>query len=349
MFNSFIDKKFIQVSAITLVLLYMVILAGSIVRATDSGMGCPDWPKCFGYYIPPTHPSQVKFHYNHVYQKNTLIIRNDTLWRAKNTFTSATTFDYNNWEKYPAHDYAQFFVYKTWIEYINRLVGALNAFSMILLFVFSLFRIKKDKQSFFIISAAMLVMAFVIWLGAVVVSTNLAPQKISFHMISSIILLAAVIYSNNRAKQLAGVFVKNDIAKSLRYLLWIALLLTTAQILFGTQVRQQIDGLQHSDVQVVRSTWLSHLNYFYSVHQITAMLLVLLNILMYIKFRKYSLDNNTHQIIKYSLIVILLEYAAGFVLHKLSVPPLVQPVHLFFALLLFGLQFALLCRTKQSD
>lgn len=349
MFNSFIDKKFIQVSAITLVLLYLVILAGSIVRATDSGMGCPDWPKCFGYYIPPTHPSQVKFHHNHRYQKNTLIIRNDSLWRAKNTFTSATTFDYNNWEKYPAHDYAQFFVYKTWIEYINRLIGALNGFSMILLFVLALLRFKKDKHSFFVIAASMVVMAFVIWLGAVVVSTNLAPQKISFHMISSIILLAAVIYSNNRAKQGVGVFVKNDIANSLRFLLWIALVFTIVQVLFGTQVRQQIDGLQHSAVETNRATWVSQLDYFYSIHQLTAMSLVLLNIFIYIKFRKYSLDKNTQRILKCSLIVILFEYAAGFILHNFSLPPLVQPMHLFFALLLFGLQYALLCRTQKSN
>jgi heme A synthase len=25
--------------------------AGAFVRLTGSGMGCPDWPKCFGYYL----------------------------------------------------------------------------------------------------------------------------------------------------------------------------------------------------------------------------------------------------------------------------------------------------------
>src|SRR3982750_2457508 len=142
-----LDKLFLRLAGVTLVVLYLVILAGSVVRATGSGMGCLDWPKCFGYYIPPTDPSQVEFHENHVYNKSMMIIVNDTLWRATNDFTSGKTFDRANWEKYPVHNYAKFFVRQTWTEYINRLFGALSAFFTFVLFALSLFRWKKDKLS----------------------------------------------------------------------------------------------------------------------------------------------------------------------------------------------------------
>ena len=71
------NKKFIFFSKLSLILVLFVILAGSLVRMTGSGMGCPDWPKCFGYLIPPTTKKDVFWQSNFNYKKGVMILINE--------------------------------------------------------------------------------------------------------------------------------------------------------------------------------------------------------------------------------------------------------------------------------
>jgi cytochrome c oxidase assembly protein subunit 15 len=42
-----------RVAYITLGALTLIVLTGAAVRLTGSGLGCPDWPKCYGKALPP--------------------------------------------------------------------------------------------------------------------------------------------------------------------------------------------------------------------------------------------------------------------------------------------------------
>ena len=155
----------------------MVVLAGSIVRMTGSGMGCPDWPKCFGLAIPPTSVDEVTWTQGTEYAPGRMLLANDTLWVAQETVL-AEDFQKEQsrgvWEPYTRHDYAIFNPMHTWVEFINRLIGALTGIPALLLalgtFLWGWRR--KNWRPFLWSLANLFLLGLVAWMGKKVVDGN---------------------------------------------------------------------------------------------------------------------------------------------------------------------------------
>ena len=98
-------NKIYNLALASILIVYLVILAGAIVRMTGSGMGCPDWPKCFGYLIPPTERSQLDWKPNSDFNKNQIIIIEEELFFAVDDFRSVDILNIDNWEKYTTVSY----------------------------------------------------------------------------------------------------------------------------------------------------------------------------------------------------------------------------------------------------
>ena len=128
----------------SLVFIFLVILAGSVVRATGSGMGCPDWPQCFGYNIPPTDVETLTWLEGRSFEEGQMILLNDQFWVATSDFTTGVDFAPENWALFDRHDYNIFNPVHTWIEFINRLIGALSGLPVLALAIFGVWGARRN-------------------------------------------------------------------------------------------------------------------------------------------------------------------------------------------------------------
>ncbi len=330
--KTFINKHFRNIAKTALVLVYLVIIAGAVVRMTGSGMGCPDWPKCFGYLIPPTEEYQIQFQSNYNYDKGTIIIKDEALLVAKENFTSAKILTTENWEPYTAHDYAKFNATHTWIEYINRLCGALSGIPILIFTVLSFWFWKKNKWITILSILTVFGMGFQAWLGKTVVDSNLAPFKITIHMVMALVIVAFILYiiyasKTNLKKQKPNPLFAN--------ILLFAIVLSLIQIILGTQVRQHVDE-QVKAIGYIKEQWMANPTLSFYIHRTFSVLVLIINGWLFITNRKLNLGFNKMNLV---LTCIIIEVFTGILMYYFDFPFLSQPFHIVVATILIGIQF----------
>ena len=336
-------RLFSRSAKISLILVYLVISAGAIVRMTGSGMGCPDWPKCFGYYIPPTERAELEWQSGQEYTKGQVIIKGETLWVAISDFTSGNDYQEGNWEQYTKHDYAEFNVYHTWTEFINRLLGALAGLAVLITAIISLGYWKENKVIVIVSWLAVFGMGFQAWLGATVVYSVLEPIKITMHMIMALIIVALLLYLVFKSRIIS---VAPKYHKLAAQLILLALSLTLVQIVLGTQVRQFVDEQIDLFGEGAKDVWLSNPELNFYIHRSFSILVVLVN--AYLAFIIYKNGLKLSKI-NWVLVIIGLEVLSGMAMNYIDFPFGSQPLHLLLASILFGVQYYLLLESRQTN
>ncbi len=338
------QERFRKIAKISLVLVYLVIAAGAIVRMTGSGMGCPDWPKCFGYYIPPTEASQLQWQPDREFKKGQVIIVDETLQVAKSDFKTASEYTQQNWELYTKHDYAIFNPWHTWIEFINRLSGALAGLATLVLAIFSIQFWKNNKKITVFSWLVVFGMGFQAWLGATVVYSVLAPAKITVHMVMALLIVALLTYLIHMTEKTSEGFTYQ---RNLGKWLLVAFTATMIQIVLGTQVRHFVDEQIDTVGETAKHLWLSDFDWTFYVHRSFSIAVVLLNLFLAQRIYKYKLGYSK---IKWVLLLLAIEIVTGISMYYLDFPFATQPIHLIIASILFGVQFYLVLevfRTKK--
>lgn len=335
-------KRFLATNLITIITLFTLILAGGIVRSSGSGMGCPDWPKCFDQYVPPTDITQLPAGYQLKYVTKRI---------AKNEHL-AKTLDRLGYKKMAyriRHDLTiqqpeVFNAIKTWTEYLNRVIGAVCGLFLVACSFFSWAYIRSAKRIFFLSFGNVLLVVFQAWLGSLVVSTNLLSWTVTVHMLVALLILAISIYTYFYA--LYGCESVDSTDRSSIFLSGLSifvLLLTLMQVVLGTEVREQIDFVATTMSALSRSEWVSKVGFNSNFHRDMAILVLVLNSVLFGMIRRHYQPNElAFRYGVYILLLVFLQILIGAVLYYLSLPPIAQAMHILLASLLFGAQFYLI-------
>jgi cytochrome c oxidase assembly protein subunit 15 len=196
-------KTYSRFVVITTLAVYLLIFVGGLVRVSGAGLGCPDWPQCFGRWIPPLHPSQLPVGFD----------------SSEFNFTLA------------------------WIEYINRLIGVMVGLLVAITGFWAIKSYRKNLRILIPAVLAALLVAYQGWQGSRVVASELEPVMVSIHMGVAFIIASLLVYlsvqgylrSRDRDVSISKKVRKFKLKAGL---LWI---LAVVQVILGTQVREGIE------------------------------------------------------------------------------------------------------------
>ena len=340
------QKILYRLSIVSLVCTMLVMLAGSIVRMTGSGMGCPDWPKCFGYVIPPTDIETLTWSPKRNFEKGNIIIVNETLLVAIDEFTSTEEFDESKWEPYTKHDYAIFNPFHTWVEFINRLIGAFTGLPVLVLALLSLGVVKKDILVPLLAWVGLFLLGFEAWLGKLVVDGNLVPHRITYHMFGALGLVGVFTFLIVRLKSVNLDFRTRRNSTTI-LIGGVGVVLLLIQIFLGTTVREEVDAIGKSNL-ITGADWIDNLSIIFKFHRTYS--LVVIGVLGWFAIRLIQ----AHTISSWPRLLLAFligEVVVGMGLAYLDMPAALQPIHLMFAVFNFALALFLLLyyRKKTSN
>lgn len=331
--------RFCRLGITTIVAVYLLVLAGGIVRSTGSGMGCPDWPRCFGSWIPPTEASQLPPFYKVDYA-NKRQLKNEKLSRYLDKL-GLTDLASRIRHEVSGTEEANFNPVKTWIEYVNRLLGVVVGFLIFLTLVFSVPFLKSDRAVFYLSVLAFVLVGFQGWIGSVVVSTNLLPGIITVHMLLAIAIIFLLIYVVVRSYKVnRPVEIKAASQLLIKRIVVVALMASLLQVLFGTQVRESIDHAIRLLGYEGRANWISSLGLAFYVHRSFSLLILGIHgYLIYQLLRNMSSKGWLFNWVIVLAGLVAMEVITGIAMAYLGIPAFLQPIHLTLAFIILGIQF----------
>ena len=222
-------KSGFKLAAAATLFTFVVIILGAFTRLVDAGLGCPDWPACYGHILWPMTDAEVA--------------------------TANAAFPDTPVE----HD-------KTWPEQVHRLLAtSLGLFCIGIVVLVLRNRLKDSSYSPF--KLTLLILAMVIlqgMFGRWTVTLNLWPQVVTAHlmggfMTASLLWLLTLRLYNQHWQVEFTAFQK---LQSIKPLLIISMFFVVLQIFLGGWTSSNYAALACPDLPMCQGQWVPDMNFY---------------------------------------------------------------------------------------
>ncbi len=281
---------------------YFLIFVGGLVRVSGAGLGCPDWPKCYGRWFPPLSVNDLP----------------------------------------PDLGATGLTVVLAWIEYFNRLVGVSVGFLILAVAIMALVKYRHLPKILWPSLLAALLVAYQGWQGGKVVTSELEPILVSAHLLLSYLIVSLLIYVTQQTyyQQLPkGEVAPSSYPPQAVFwcgLLWVGGML---QILLGTQVREAIEMIAREFPLLKDSQLLREVGVWNDIHMISGTLMVLFT--WFVGYSILKLSHQVSQLVRLALwgmmVLMLVEVLLGIFFYFYGLSPVAQLFHQWAAGLFIGL------------
>jgi len=300
--------------------LFLLVFVGASVRALGAGLGCPDWPRCWGSLIPPWEAGQID-----VEKLDLDRFRRHAERHGMNA--ESITLD---------TVLAEFDPFLTWVEFGNRLTSLPLGVSVLLLFVASFSAVRHRPWVIFLAAASLADVAGNAWMGAEVVRSGLKPGVISAHLALAFLLVCLL---TTLVRLTGPVAASRPFGRLRPRILGVSLvffLCLVGEGILGSQVREQTDVLAKAAGDLPRDSWIGNLEQtaVYLVHRSFSWSLLLSSGLLLFWVRCSQRPGAIRP--RMIFVGVLAMMAMGVVLAHVAVLPVIQVLHV-------GLTSVLVC------
>lgn len=216
-----VPQRVHHLTALTLFLCFDLVLFGSFTRLSDSGLGCPDWPGCYGYMSP--------------------LGAGEAIEAAQSAMpTGPVTLS------------------KAWIEMIHRYLAMTVGVLILTLAVFSW---KRDRTLWAWPTLTLVWVCVQGAFGALTVTMKLFPAIVSLHLLGGMLLLVLLLMQLLRQRHALWAESRLALPSSVRWWLMATVGLLLVQVVMGAWVSSNYAVMACDTYPKCQGAWWPEMNF----------------------------------------------------------------------------------------